>query len=95
VGELGAEALERKGRRGPEEEEDPGASTGVPFTVVFSDSDGKGQETLVSTSDRLPGPYDYGLLAIAPEGRPFPALWGGKQHWERVGKRTTLRSLVR
>ncbi len=77
------------------EEEDPGASTGVPFTVVFSDSDGKGQETLVSTSDRLPGPYDYGLLAIAPEGRPFPALWGGAQHWERVGKRTTLRSLVR
>ncbi|WAM23672.1 hypothetical protein [Myxococcus sp. NMCA1] len=76
------------------EEEDPGASKGGPFTIVFSDSDGKGQETLVSTSDRTPGPYLYGRLAIAPEGRPFPALWGGDLHWERVGKRTTLRSLV-
>lgn len=72
----------------------PGRVHGAPFTVVFSDSDGKGQETLVSTSDRTPGPYLYGLLAIAPEGRPFPALWWGDQHWTRVGKRTTLRSLV-
>lgn len=72
----------------------PGATNGpVSFTAVFSDSDGMGQETLISTSSWLPRPGDsLGSLLIIPEGRPLPVLgtlsW--PDSWQQVDEAALL-----
>ena len=67
---------------------------GRPFTVVFSDSDGKGQETLVSTTDRRPTSTNFGGLFLAAEKQRLPRLSQYTQGWSVVKPDATLRDLV-
>lgn len=46
----------------------------VPFTVVYSDSDGDGQKSLLSTTDRLPSPNNLARLVLTPGGQRYPRL---------------------
>jgi hypothetical protein len=64
------------------------------FTVVFSDSDGKGQETLVSTTEQRPGAGNFSSLYLAEPGSPHPRLSKGVFSWVPVKQGTTLRELV-
>ncbi|HLL02118.1 MAG TPA: hypothetical protein VK539_16115 [Myxococcaceae bacterium] len=65
------------------------------FTAVFSDSDGNGQETLVSTTDRRPTAENLGLLYLAAEKQRLPRLSQHSQSWTRLGPESTLGGLVR
>ncbi|MHA7627785.1 hypothetical protein [Corallococcus sp. M7] len=64
------------------------------FTVVFSDSDGKGQETLVSTTEKRPGAGVLGSLYLAEPGSPYPRLSKGVFSWVPLKQGVTLRELV-
>ncbi|WP_244219818.1 hypothetical protein [Corallococcus interemptor] len=64
------------------------------FTVVFSDSDGKGQETLVSTTEKRPGSGSFSALFISEPGSPYPRLNKRVFSWVPVKQRSTLRELV-
>ncbi|WP_254360699.1 hypothetical protein [Corallococcus exiguus] len=63
-------------------------------TVVFSDSDGKGQETLVSTTEKRPGAEVFSSLYLAEPGSLYPRLSKGVFSWVPVQQGTTLRELV-
>lgn len=64
------------------------------FTVVFSDSDGKGQETLVSTTEQRPGAGTFSSLYLSEPGSRYPRLSKGVFSWVPVEQSSTLRELV-
>ncbi|MBN8229540.1 hypothetical protein JYK02_18690 [Corallococcus macrosporus] len=72
--------------------EPPSALAAV--TVVFSDSDGKGQETLVSTTEQRPGATVFSSLYLAEPGSLYPRLSRGVFNWVPLKQATTLRELV-
>ncbi|RKH58375.1 hypothetical protein D7W81_29205 [Corallococcus aberystwythensis] len=86
----------------PAAPDQPGSDTGdleppsgqADLTVVFSDSDGKGQETLVSTTEKRPGEGGFSALFIAAPGSAYPRLSKGAFNWVPVKQRSTLRELV-
>jgi hypothetical protein len=64
------------------------------FTAVFSDGDGNGQETLVSTTARRPTAENLGVLYLAAEKQQLPRLTQHSQSWARLGPESTLRDLI-
>ena len=75
----------------PPVEKNPG---GASFTAVFSDSDGNGQETLVSTTQRRPTAENLGKLFLAAAKQRLPRLSQHTQSWTSVGSEATLASLI-
>ncbi|NOK34747.1 hypothetical protein HMI49_16230 [Corallococcus exercitus] len=64
------------------------------LTVAFSDSDGKGPETLLSTTQSRPDGETFSPLFIAEPECPHPRLSRRVLQWVPVGQGTTLRELV-
>jgi hypothetical protein len=78
---------------GPLEDFAPEVDSGA-LTVVFSDSDGKGQETLVSTTRQRPSGTSFSSLYVAEPGSRFPSLRKGGL-WTLIKPRDTLQGFVR
>ncbi|WP_233591460.1 hypothetical protein [Corallococcus sp. AB011P] len=64
------------------------------LTVAFSDNDGKGPETLLSTTEVRPGGEAFSFLFIAEPECPYPRLSKRVLQWVPVSQGTTLRELV-
>ncbi|WP_233587983.1 hypothetical protein [Corallococcus sp. CA049B] len=64
------------------------------LTVAFSDNDGRGPETLLSTTPKRPDGETFSFLFIAEPDCPFPRLSKRVLQWVPVSQGTTLRELV-